>query len=248
MSALRIGVDLAHVFCTPDAATAIKSYSPELIVHPLLIESVDDAVESIQQYFPRLDCLVIGPGLSRAPHLILIAQRIMLLAQDAKLPLVIDADGLYAVEQYPDCIIGYPLAFLTPNRNEFQRLLLKMDVQGNALNLAHSLKTGVLAKGYQDRIALGDSELICDTPASPRRCGGQGDLLAGTLAAFLAWSRRYQDLDWDTKALASAYCASFLIKQCSLVTFQKHGRSTLTSDILLELPNCFQNCFEASKE
>jgi hypothetical protein len=30
------GADLAHVFCTTDSATVIKSYSPELIVHPLL--------------------------------------------------------------------------------------------------------------------------------------------------------------------------------------------------------------------
>ena len=31
------GADLSHVFCPEDAATVIKSYSPELIVHPLLL-------------------------------------------------------------------------------------------------------------------------------------------------------------------------------------------------------------------
>ena len=30
------GADLSHVFCTKDAAPVIKSYSPELIVHPIL--------------------------------------------------------------------------------------------------------------------------------------------------------------------------------------------------------------------
>ncbi len=30
------GADLSHVFCTKDAAPVIKSYSPELIVHPVL--------------------------------------------------------------------------------------------------------------------------------------------------------------------------------------------------------------------
>lgn len=30
------GVDISHVFCTEGAATPIKSYSPELIVHPVL--------------------------------------------------------------------------------------------------------------------------------------------------------------------------------------------------------------------
>lgn len=33
------GADLSHVFCTKDAAHVIKSYSPELIVHPVLEES-----------------------------------------------------------------------------------------------------------------------------------------------------------------------------------------------------------------
>uniref|UniRef100_H3ALZ1 ATP-dependent NAD(P)H-hydrate dehydratase n=1 Tax=Latimeria chalumnae TaxID=7897 RepID=H3ALZ1_LATCH len=36
ISALKVGADLSHVFCTKDSATVIKSYSPELIVHPVL--------------------------------------------------------------------------------------------------------------------------------------------------------------------------------------------------------------------
>jgi ATP-dependent NAD(P)H-hydrate dehydratase len=31
---------------------------------------------------------------------------------------------------------------------------------------------------------------VCDEMGSPRRCGGQGDVLAGTIATFLAWSTR----------------------------------------------------------
>lgn len=33
------GADLSHVFCTKDAAPVIKSYTPEIIVHPILEES-----------------------------------------------------------------------------------------------------------------------------------------------------------------------------------------------------------------
>ena len=35
----QVGSDLSHVFCTQGAATVIKSYSPELIVHPYLPDS-----------------------------------------------------------------------------------------------------------------------------------------------------------------------------------------------------------------
>ena len=38
---VQVGADLSHVFCTSGAATVIKSYSPELIVHPYLPDSTD---------------------------------------------------------------------------------------------------------------------------------------------------------------------------------------------------------------
>lgn len=37
LSSLKIGSDLAHVFCSKSSASAIKSYSPELIVHPVFV-------------------------------------------------------------------------------------------------------------------------------------------------------------------------------------------------------------------
>ncbi len=39
LRALQVGADLSHVFCTEGAATVIKGYSPELIVHPYLPDS-----------------------------------------------------------------------------------------------------------------------------------------------------------------------------------------------------------------
>ncbi|KAL5990994.1 hypothetical protein ACLOJK_011900 [Asimina triloba] len=81
ISALKIGADLSHVFCAKDAGPVIKSYSPELIVHPLLEESYsvrDDEKASIAnkvlaevaKWMERFDCIVIGPGLGRDPFLL----------------------------------------------------------------------------------------------------------------------------------------------------------------------------------
>lgn len=39
MAALKTGADLVHIFCEESAGTVIKSYSPELIVHPYLIST-----------------------------------------------------------------------------------------------------------------------------------------------------------------------------------------------------------------
>jgi len=39
MAAFRTGADLVHVFCAKNAAIPIKSFSPDLIVHPILVSS-----------------------------------------------------------------------------------------------------------------------------------------------------------------------------------------------------------------
>ena len=65
------------MFCDAQAATAIKSYSPDLIVHPVLItaEELDDPLsfeekaigcaQAVQRWFPSLGALAIGSGLGR---------------------------------------------------------------------------------------------------------------------------------------------------------------------------------------
>ncbi|XP_036156309.1 ATP-dependent (S)-NAD(P)H-hydrate dehydratase isoform X5 [Myotis myotis] len=68
ISALKVGADLSHVFCTREAAPVIKSYSPELIVHPVL--DSPDAVHEVEKWLPRLHALVVGPGLGREEALL----------------------------------------------------------------------------------------------------------------------------------------------------------------------------------
>ncbi|XP_013615753.1 PREDICTED: ATP-dependent (S)-NAD(P)H-hydrate dehydratase-like, partial [Brassica oleracea var. oleracea] len=103
ISALRIGADLSHVFCTKDAAPVIKSYSPELIVHPVLEESYtisqfseeekrkvqDEVIGEVDKWMERFDCLVIGPGLGRDPFLLECVSKIMLLAKKFNVPFVV---------------------------------------------------------------------------------------------------------------------------------------------------------------
>jgi NAD(P)H-hydrate repair Nnr-like enzyme with NAD(P)H-hydrate dehydratase domain len=36
--AISQGVDLAHAICSPTAGNAMKTYAPDLIVHPILRE------------------------------------------------------------------------------------------------------------------------------------------------------------------------------------------------------------------
>ena len=62
ISALKAGADLVHVFCERDAGQVIKSYSPELIVHPVF--DTELAMEEIDQWLPRFHCVVLGKSRS----------------------------------------------------------------------------------------------------------------------------------------------------------------------------------------
>ena len=59
MGSLLTGADICHVFTTKEAAPVIKSYSPELIVHPTLLASgapdqVEGVVKELQSWLDRV--------------------------------------------------------------------------------------------------------------------------------------------------------------------------------------------------
>ncbi|KAL6293051.1 hypothetical protein ACE6H2_001193 [Prunus campanulata] len=80
----------------------------------------------VDKWMERFDCLVIGPGLGRDPFLLDCVSKIIKLARQSNVPIVIDGDGLFLVTNSLDLISGYPLAVLTPNVNEYRRLVQKV--------------------------------------------------------------------------------------------------------------------------
>ncbi|KAG2561738.1 hypothetical protein PVAP13_8KG156300 [Panicum virgatum] len=200
-SALKVGADLSHVFCTKDAATVIKSYSPELIVHPILEESYsvkDDERASVSskiltevaKWMERFDCIVIGPGLGRDSFLLDCVSNIMKHARQANIPTVVDGDGLFLITNNLGLVEGNPLAILTPNVYEYKRLVQKVlncDVSEETASeqlTALCQKIGgvtIMRKGKADVICDGKTVTQASTFGSPRRCGGQGDILSGSI-------------------------------------------------------------------
>ena len=95
ISALKAGADLVHVFCEKDAGTVIKSYSPELIVHPVLDQEY--GIEDIEVWLPRLHCVLLGPGLGRNQSTLGRMSLVLEKAKNLNLPIVVDADALWQV-------------------------------------------------------------------------------------------------------------------------------------------------------
>ncbi|CAM8915088.1 unnamed protein product [Rhodiola kirilowii] len=259
ISALKIGADLSHVFCTKDAAQVIKSYSPELIVHPVLEETYsvrEEEKESVSRkvlaevdkWMERFDCLVVGPGLGRDPFLLECVSEIMKHARAANVPIVVDGDGLFLVTNCLDLVSGYPLAVLTPNVNEYRRLVqkvLKCEVNDEeAAEQLISLSKGIggvtiLRKGKSDYISDGTTVHSVSVNGSPRRCGGQGDILSGSVALFVSWACQHisgANGSLNTKpgnpAVLGCIAGSALMRKAASLAFHSKKRSTLTTDII----------------
>jgi ATP-dependent NAD(P)H-hydrate dehydratase len=101
---------------------------------------------------------------------------------------------------------------------------------------------------------------------SPRRCGGQGDVLAGTLAAFLAWASiaksqvsatprddtRHKAKDSKTslsaaEKVSAAAHAALVTRGAAGLAFGKKKRATTASDVVEFLGDAFEKRFPAHR-
>ncbi|KAM4731340.1 ATP-dependent (S)-NAD(P)H-hydrate dehydratase isoform 2-T2 [Anableps anableps] len=255
ISALKVGGDLSHVFCTKDAATVIKSYSPELIVHPVL--DSPNAVEEIEKWLPRLHGIVVGPGLGREDFLLKTAKEVIERSKARDIPIVIDADGLWLITHQPSVIQGYQKGILTPNFMEFTRLFEALhhepmnssDHQRSVLQLSGAMGNLTLVlKGEQDLISDGSKVYSCNVEGSGRRCGGQGDLLSGSMGVMAHWAHAASTaglIRGMNPSVVAAFGACSLTRQCNNQAFQRHGRSTTTSDMIQEIGPAFRKLFDS---
>uniref|UniRef100_A0A1I7RRM6 ATP-dependent (S)-NAD(P)H-hydrate dehydratase n=1 Tax=Bursaphelenchus xylophilus TaxID=6326 RepID=A0A1I7RRM6_BURXY len=238
MAPMKIGADLSYLFCPIEAAAVIKTYSPELIVHP------SQEFEKIDGMIGRIDSLVIGPGLGRDKEKLVPLLRKILnrVRNQGTLSVVIDADGLFLLADCIDEVKACPNVILTPNHREFDRLYEIVfggqkpqgDITKQVQKLAKELRVIIFRKGEEDIITDGEKTEIGKEQGCDRRCGGQGDLLSGTIALFSYWVR----LKEGTSSIKSehlilgGHLASDFIRFCSRYTFSNIGRSMNATDIL----------------
>ena len=221
MASARLGCDLSYVFCEPSAAQTIKSYSPNLMVSPILrsvaslkMEGRDKDTETdeslaapILSMLERLHVLVIGPGLGRDE----VTQRQVRAVMKAvrkmakPLPMVLDADGLWIAQNDLDLVRGNKDIVLTPNVVEFGRLAKAAGIdlsQGKTEEVCQRLSKElggvcIVQKGKVDYISNGEETIVGDLTGGLKRSGGQGDTLTGSLGTFLGWREIYHEGLWD---------------------------------------------------
>jgi ATP-dependent NAD(P)H-hydrate dehydratase len=114
----------------------------------------------------------------------------------------------------------------------------------------------ILAKGVDDifvSVLAGEKQETSqrtkfeNIEGSKKRCGGQGDILTGVLAVFLAWSNAEIDQSSPETCIRSSrlacFCASALTREAARKAYEKNKRSLQSSDILLELREALESLF-----
>jgi len=205
LAALRTGVDLTHIAAPHKTAYAISSMSPGLITIKLEGDHLNPRnMAVIKRYLETSNAVVMGPGLGEHVETKKAVAEIINSMEDAKNPLLLDADGLKAFAEFKRKL-GFPLV-LTPHAGEYRILTGRKppkDLGKRATEVkksAEELGAVMLLKGHVDVISDGKQIKLNFTGNPGMTVGGTGDTLSGIIGALLA-----QRIDPFEAAVAGAF-------------------------------------------
>ncbi len=131
------------------------------------------------------DACLVGPGLGRSPEILEIVRAVL---AASPCPVVLDADGLNALDGHIDVLRGAARpVVLTPHEGEFARLGGDLSPGRRAAAEAMARDTGavVLLKGRGTVVTDGSRTYVNPTGNPGMATGGSGDVLSGILTSLL---------------------------------------------------------------
>lgn len=164
-----------------------------------------EAFAAIAGKMDNSDVLLFGPGIGRGKDIVRLLRKVLKYSQ---IPVIIDADGLYALAQDMDMLNECTCnVVLTPHTAEFSRLtgFDPAYIEENRLRVsedfAQEYGITLLLKGHRTVVTAPDgTQYINTTGNSGMATGGSGDVLGGIIASYIARSLRE-----DVAAAAAAY-------------------------------------------
>ena len=210
IGAYRSGVDLVHVFVPEVSYDQVSSFAPELIVHKLKGNRINESVLSLIGN-DKFDSVVIGPGMGKNNKSFEAVQGII----DSFDNVVIDADAIDIYNFRKSNIL------LTPHSGELTRLNVEND-RSSLMGFAKSNHVSLLLKGEKDFITNGNYFKI-NTTGHPRMAvGGTGDLLSGLCGGLMA------------KGLTSfeaGRLAAYVLGKAGELCYDEYGAGFLPTDL-----------------
>ena len=188
MGALRSGAGLVFLG-VPESIYGIEAVKlNEPVIFPLPDAGgrlSADAVPEILSRLPRMDAVLVGPGLGQSEGTLAVVRAVL---ENAQCPVVVDADGINVLSAHRDLLRGRKSpTILTPHDGEFARLggVIGEDRMAAVAALAEELGCTVLLKGHETCITDGIDGYINPTGNPGMAVGGSGDVLAGVITALL---------------------------------------------------------------
>lgn len=181
--ALRSGAGLVYLGVPRDVYPMVAARCSSAMPFPL----PDDA-EQLVERARSCDVVLAGPGMGRSTWA---QQLVFRLIEEVEGPLVLDADGLNALEGQTQRLRARTgLTVLTPHDGEFARLagcsLPLNDRVEQAAELAQDTGCVVVLKGHETLTVDPQGRVWRNTTGNPGMAkGGSGDILAGMIASLL---------------------------------------------------------------
>ncbi|MFW9975531.1 MAG: NAD(P)H-hydrate dehydratase [Candidatus Thorarchaeota archaeon] len=239
LAALRTGADLVSILAPEPVVSAIRSYSPNLMVtslgtHVLLPETVEAVLEQAK----HANVIALGPGLGLEQQTKIAATSIIQQLVNLEKPFVLDADGLKALAS-SELTLDPTLVVLTPHWGELS-ILMDTDL-GDSMSLPNRVDQAVAcAKKYNAIVLLkGPVDVIADpngtiklnrTGVPAMTVGGTGDVLTGIVASLLAK---------QSSPFRAASAAAFISGMAGEIAFDQRGDHIVATDCIENIHHVF---------
>ena len=208
-AALRAGAGLVTYALPKQAYQKFDPHYVEVMMAPVPDEAqgffTSQSCEDILNLCEKKNVVVLGPGMGRDLKTV---ECVLHLLEKLSLPLVLDADGLYAVAQNLSVLKQRKaLTIVTPHVGEMALLTGKtkdeIEKHRDAVTSEFAKDQNVVCvlKGYQTLIGFPEGQLFMNPTGNPGMAtAGSGDVLAGIIAGFIA-----QKFSEEAAILAAVY-------------------------------------------
>ncbi len=243
--ALRSGAGLVHVATTEKCIDTLSVICPEAIFTEMECDDFgkmlfDDNKNRLAEAVALADSVVIGCGMGVSNDTVELVRYVV---QNAKVPVIIDADGINCVASDIDILVNRKTdVIITPHPGEMARLL-KCEpemINENRITVAekYAEKFGItlVLKGAGTIVSNNRTTAVNHTGNAGMSRGGSGDILAGIIGTAIA--QRFSPLD--------ACCAGVYIHGLAGdAAAEKFGQEAmLPSDMI----SCMTDAFRILKE
>ena len=202
----------------------------------------ENALQEIRQRLHACDVLALGPGLGRSADT---EALVIELLRSADIPVVLDADGINALEGHIDVLDARRsrTTILTPHDGEFARLGGDLS-GGDRLSAAKAFAAAhgciLVLKGHRTIIAVPEGNALVNTTGNSGLAkGGSGDVLTGIIASLLC----------QGATPVQAAVAGVWLHGCAgdLAAEQLTEYAMTPEDVIAFLPAAFRNVLEQGR-